>query len=278
MANVDTTELIYCIALLSVAFTCDFVWGHTGLKIVLCIGIGWELLWDALQINRYRLQQPLKPYNIGGTTGDPLPIHWYIGTVAIFSFAFLFQIVLDYTIVSGLLVCFACGAVIVHRLRFFSGTYKENALTLLSTWALLLVMVLTLFSASGTGLMGYSTWGGFLRLFCSLIVGMMFGMVYLSLLGYGDAQEEERRRLNVDKSNEPTPTNTPTHSIRSTRSSRSTDRTHHIPSSSTSGLSESRQKRRKQGSVEKISFEEEAKDKDKAKPDLNPFGMDVAEP
>lgn len=131
-----------------------------------------------------------------GPQGPDLPAKWYAFVVVLEAAALFLQLICGFTLYSGLVICFLhAGCGLTLHLFFYSGTLKENAMTLLPVIALSVLSWVMVLSApfSMGGNMDISRYGEALLLLAMIPAGAIVGFVYLSLLGISRSDADSER-------------------------------------------------------------------------------------
>mmetsp|Transcript_23741 Transcript_23741/g.54832 ORF Transcript_23741/g.54832 Transcript_23741/m.54832 type:complete len:202 (-) Transcript_23741:70-675(-) len=197
------TDIVFATAV-AVAAICFFVLnGHQGLAIVACVAVGLKMIWDSLQV--YRCWNGNKLSKTTGATpeGPDLPLTWHllvllIQGVAIVACIFGFELLFG-----SLLVGLYGGVYVLLHLRYYSGSARENAMTLLPAVTICLVVLAT--TVTCTAADAWVSYFGLGRLTAILVVlgtipvGMFFGFFTLGCLGFASSSPDERLPITESK-------------------------------------------------------------------------------
>jgi len=157
------------------------------------------ILTDLLQI--YRLARGQVPIKIGSALpqGPDLPISWHITMFSLEVLAALCQLIIGYTLISGLIMVFVFGgAQAFFHLNYFSGvSLKENASTLLPITAMTILSIFMVLTAPAEqrGAMGIPLYGDVLWILLMVPAGAISCYVYLTFQGIQKKEPDENQPI-----------------------------------------------------------------------------------
>eukprot|EP00403_Amphidinium_massartii_P037974 CAMPEP_0178450760 /NCGR_PEP_ID=MMETSP0689_2-20121128/43303_1 /TAXON_ID=160604 /ORGANISM="Amphidinium massartii, Strain CS-259" /LENGTH=163 /DNA_ID=CAMNT_0020076261 /DNA_START=208 /DNA_END=695 /DNA_ORIENTATION=- len=152
------------------------------------------MIGDILQVYRccfgYRMSK-----SATGPEPPDLPLVWHVVVLTI-------EVIAVLCLLIGFALLFGClltglfgGAYVLLHLRYYSGTTKENAHTLLPTLSLFIIVVATAVSSTDAErwivYFGMGRWVAFLVMLAMIPIGMVFGFLLLKLLGQTQVTSDE---------------------------------------------------------------------------------------
>jgi len=179
-------DIIFAVVALTAGLVSFFAWGHAGVVAITMGALALMTLYDSFQLYT-RAQGKVLGESGGVIPQSPdLPAKWYAVVSVLELAAIFFQLVTGLTLISALIMSFLyAGCDTLVHLFFYSGTLRENALTLLPEIALTILawtMVLTA-PLDMPGHMNLERSAEAMWLAVMIPTGALVGYLFLLLLG-----------------------------------------------------------------------------------------------